>query len=74
MAFDFAPPAPKHIKNKVNDIVLALPNMNWFGKRVKFCTPFTVIALTTIMKEAGYDFTFIDGTIEDISEEDLKKD
>jgi|ETNmetMinimDraft_11_1059920.scaffolds.fasta_scaffold05724_2 radical SAM superfamily enzyme YgiQ (UPF0313 family) len=73
MAFDFAPPAPKHIKNKVNDIVLALPNMNWFGKRVKFCTPFTVIALTTIMKEAGYDFTFIDGTIEDISEEDFEK-
>ena len=73
MPFNFRPPAPKDPKTKKSDILLAMPNMNWFDKRVKFMTPFTIIALTTIMKNAGYDFEFIDGTVEDISPEEFEK-
>lgn len=69
MAFDFTPNY-ENSKNRPSDIVLVMPNMNWLNKRVKYCTPFTAITLTAIIRQGGYDFTLIDGTIEKMSEDD----
>lgn len=66
---------PKYddLNNESTDIVLVMPNMSWFNKRVKFCTPFTAINLTTIIKKGGFDFTLIDATIENLSEDEFER-
>lgn len=52
------------------DIVLFLPNMSWFNKRVKYCIPFTAITLTSILIQAELDFHLIDATIGKLSEKE----
>ena len=60
----------KNLKNTPSDIVLVLPNMSWLNKRTKFCAPFTALTLTAIIRQGGYDFTLIDATSEELSEDD----
>ena len=40
------------------------------NKRIKFCAPFTALTLTAIIRQGGYDFTLIDATSEELTEDD----
>lgn len=49
-------------------IVLALTNTRWCGKRPWVIMPLTIAILTSILKEAGVDFTLLDANLNDYSE------
>ena len=68
MGFDFTPNY-NNLKNASSDIVLVLPNMSWLNRRIKFCAPFTALTLTAIIRQGGYDFTLIDATSEELTED-----
>jgi anaerobic magnesium-protoporphyrin IX monomethyl ester cyclase len=56
------------------DIALVLTNTRWYGKRPWVIMPLTIAILTTILKEAGIDFTLVDANLYNYDEQMLTKE
>ena len=62
-----------HRKVKVERVLFLMPNTRWFEGRYWHHFPYVTGLLAAVIKDGGYDIHVLDANIDDLSEEEVKR-